>query len=381
MLCDEKALGHETAHGHEDALDATLTSLGLHKFLPPGPKPGGFIHVLQVLEERSRRRLADLSDVYAAPGGIDFGFAEHREFNAFAQRTSKDMICIYAATARTMWSWCNAVMSIREAFPWIDDIDRLGENSAPPPKGDLFFVREPSPTSEEIEPIRRKLAAALFDVAMDFALMHEVGHLWNGHVDLLHQQSGPRPFQEMRLIDAGGLELGEAQALEFDADSFAIQKVFARAYRENQFKEFSEGLLKDHRLPADGDHSATWFFTWFAIYGFFRLFDEACAAADIQRRPQAPAALRQACLLSTVAAVAQRQGWSSLTMPHWATLASSAGLEAEKATCRLRRVGLDAQSFLSAWEGPGFDQIEIYLQTWDALGPRLANLKRGPKPA
>jgi hypothetical protein len=170
-----------------------------------------------------------------------------------------------------MWSLCNAVMTIREIFPWIDDVDRLGENSAPPPKGELFFVQQMSPASGEIEPIRRRLAAALFDVAMDFALMHEVGHLWNGHVDLLNREIGPLPLREMRPGEAKGFDLAEAQALEFDADSFAAQKVFARAYRENQFKEFSEGLLKDHRLPLDGDHTATWYFTWFAIYAFFRL--------------------------------------------------------------------------------------------------------------
>jgi hypothetical protein len=362
---------------HDTALDEALKSLGLTRFQPPAPKPGGMIHVFQMLEARARGRLAGLSDDYAAPGGVDFGFAEHREFNAFAQRSSRDVICIYSATVRTMWSLCNAVMTIREVFPWIDDIDRLGENSAPPAKGELFFVREENHASEEIEPIRRKLAAAIFDVAMDFALMHEVGHLWNGHVDLLHQEGAPLPFPEMRLIEANGFNLAEAQALEFDADSFAIQKVFARAYRENQFKEFSEGLLKDHRLPLDGEHTASWFFTWFAVYAFFRLFDEACAAANIERRPQPPAALRQACLLSTVAAVSARQGWSSLAMPHWATLATDAGLEAERAICRLRRSGVNANAFLAAWEGPAFDQIEIYLQTWDALGPRLAPFKRG----
>jgi hypothetical protein len=221
------------------------------------------------------------------------------------------------------------------------------------------------------------LAAALFDVAMDFALMHEVGHLWNGHVDLLHAEIGPLPFQEMRLGDEKGFDPAEAQALEFDADSFAAQKVFARAFRENQFSEFSDGLLKDHRLPLDGDHTATWYFTWFALYAFFRLFDEACAVAGVQQRPQPRAALRQACLLSTIAAVCARQGWSKLAMPNWEVLATGAGLEAERAICRLRRTAADANAFQSVWEGPAFDQIESYLQTWEGLGSRLKPLKRG----
>jgi hypothetical protein len=366
---------------HDNGLEEALKSLGLTRFEPPPPKPGGLVHVFQILEERSRARLADFSEDYSRPGAVDFGFAEHREFNAFAQRSSKDVICIYSATVRAMWSLCNAVMTIRELFPWIDDVDRLGETSAPPPKGELFYVQQRSAASEEIEPIRRKLAAAMFDVAMDFALMHEVGHLWNGHVDLLHQEVGPAPLQEMRCVEANGLGLAEAQALEFDADSFAVQKVFARVHRENPFKEFSEGLLKDHRVPLDGDHTASWYFTWFAIYAFFRLFDEACAVADVQIRPQPPAALRQACLLSTVAAVCKQRGWSTLAMPNWEILATNAGLEAEGAICRLRRVALDANSFRSAWEGPAFDQIEAYLQSWDVLAPRLKLFKRGAMPA
>ncbi len=229
----------------------------------------------------------------------------------------------------------------------------------------------------EIEPIRRKLAAALFDVAMDFALTHELGHLLNGHVDLLHQEAGPTPLREMRLGDAAGLGLAEAQALEFDADSFAAQRVFARVYRENPFAEFSEGLLKDHRVPIDGDHTASWYFTWFAIYAYFRLFDEACAVADVQTRAQPPASLRLACLLPTVSAVCARQGWSTLGMETWEILATNAGLEAEGAICRLRRAPADPKSFLSAWRGAAFDLIEGYLQTWDSLGPRLKPLKRG----
>ncbi|HYP57596.1 MAG TPA: hypothetical protein VEQ35_04850 [Beijerinckia sp.] len=364
---------------NEDALDEALKALGLRRFEVPGPKSNGFVNVFQVLQDQCLKRLADIADEYAVPGGVGFGFAEHREFNAFAQRTSKDVICFYSSSVRVMWSLFNAIMTIREIFPWIDDIDRLGEQSAPPAKGDLFFIRPPEKEVAEPDPIRWRLAAALFDVAMDFTLMHEVAHLWNGHVELFHQKNGQRPYQEMHLIE--GLELSEAQALEFDADSFAIQKVFARVYRENPFKDFSTGLLKDHSLPADGEHTASWYFTWFAIYALFKSYDEACAAADLPRRAQPPAALRLACLLSTVTAVCSRQGWSQLSMELWAAHATSAGLEAEGAICRMRGTGLNSQAFNLAWSGIAFDQIEKYLQTWDRLGPQLAALKRGPMAA
>lgn len=358
------------------ALDETLASLGLSRFTPPAPKPGGLVHVFQILEERSLTRLAGLSADYAAQGGVAFGFAEHRDLNALAQRGSKDVVCFYSALVRMTWSLANAVMTIREMFPWVDDIDRF--DAPPPPTGELFFVQQ---ATFDSEPIRRKLGAALFDAAMDFALMHEVAHLWNGHVGLLHQRFGPLPYREMDLVEATGLDLAEAQAMEFDADSFAVQKVFGRATRENPFAEFSAGLLKDHKVPLDGEHTASWYFTWFALYMLFRAFDEACAVAGIEKRPQPPAALRLACLLPTVAGVCLRQGWSKLAIGQWEILASEAALEAESAFCRLRRTSVDTEAFRSAWDGRAFDVIDYHLRTWDRLGPALAPLRRGATPA
>ncbi len=358
------------------ALDETLASLGLPRFMAPAQKPGGLVHVFQILEERSLARLAGLSDDYAAPGGVAFGFAEHRELNCLAHRSSIDVICVYSALVRTIWSFTNAVMTIREMFPWVDDIDRLGA-PPPPPKGELFFLQ---PATFASEPIRRKLGAALFDAAMDFALMHEVAHLWNGHVDHLHQRVGPLPYREMGLVEATGLDLAEAQAMEFDADSFAALKVFARTARENPFAEFSTGLLKDHKVPRDGETTASWYFTWFALYTLFRAFDEACAVAGVGVRPQPPAALRLASLVPTIAGVAARQGWSKLDMEQWEIIASEAALEAEGAFCRLRRLAVDTETFRSAWDGRAFDVIEYHLRTWDRLGPALAPLRRGAMP-
>jgi hypothetical protein len=67
-------------------------------------------------------------------------------------------------------------------------------------------------------------------------------------------------------------------------------------------------------------------------------------------------------------------------MDSWASLASDAGLEAETAICRLRRMGLNSELFSEAWSGLAFDQIQRYLETWDTLGPQLATLRRGALP-
>lgn len=367
----------------EDVLDAALASLGLKRFDVPGPKLGNFVHLFQIFTEQSRVRLAGISDDYAHADALAFGFADHRAFNAFAHHTSKDIVCLYSTPLRVLWSFFNAMMDNRQIFAWVDDVEVLG-GTAPAPKGDLFFLRETPPldaAGEAFQPIRPRLARALFDVAADFLLMHEVGHLRNGHVALLQQRAGARPFRELPFDEADKLEIREAQALEFDADGFAVQKVFERVYKENPFVEFSKGLLKDHRVAEDGVHTASWYFAWFAIYAVFRLFDEAMEISEIPLRMQPPAGLRQACLLPAVAAMTGRSGWSGLTLQEWVALATDAGLEAERTLAGLRRMKPNLHAYLSVWNGAAFDQIGLYLDTWDGLDPQLAPLRRGAAPA
>jgi hypothetical protein len=367
----------------EDAFETALAGLGLKKFEVPAPKHGGYTHLFQIFAEEVPARLAGISDDYATPESFAFGFAEHRFFNAFVHHTSKDIICLYTTPLRVLWSYFNAMMDNRQIFAWVDDVEVLG-GAAPAPKGDLFFIREApliNEAGEAFRPIRLRLARALFDVAADFLLMHEVGHIRNGHVALLQQRAGARPFRELPYEEADKLDIPEMQALEFDADGFAIQKVFERVHEQNPFADFAKGLLTDHRLAEDGAHTASWYFTWFAVYSVFRLFDEAMEISEIPLRMQPPAALRQACLLPAVAAVTGRNGWSGLSMQQWVDLATDAGLEAERTVTGLRRVKPDPHAYLAAWNGAAFDQIGVYLETWEKLGPQLAPLKRGAVPA
>lgn len=366
----------------EDVFAAALVDLGLKVFDVPGPKPGGFTHVFQFVADRARARLAAVSGAAAEHDAIAFGFAEHRAFNAFAHRTSKDIICFYTAPLRVLWSFFHAMMSNRQIFPWIEDADMFG--AAAPAKGDLFFVRETPPRAdgaEHYDPIRSRLARALFYVAADFLLMHEAAHIRNGHVALVQQRAGARPLREWPYDVQDGLAIAEAQALEFDADGFAIQKVFERVRSDNSFAAFSEGLLRERRLAEDCGQAANWYFAWFGVYALFRLFDEAIETAEVALRVQPSAALRQACLLPAVAALTRRNGWSGLSLQQWVDLATDAGLEAERTLTGLRRTKLDPHAYLCAWNGAAFDEISRYVETWERLAPQLAGLKRPLAPA
>jgi hypothetical protein len=365
--------------GCDAEFDAVLAGMKLRRFEFPKPKMNGNISLLEVLHNRCLATLADMADEYVPQGSVAFGFADHREFNAFAHRASRDMICLYVPAVKTLWAFFHGLMGQRELFPWIDDTGRF-EGEPPQSKGDLFFVRPPNnPSNQEVE-IRRQLAVALFDTVLDFMLKRQVAHLWQGHVDLLHAKKPDAVFQEMRLVD-GGLDISTVQTLHYNADSYAIQQAFARAHRLNPFAEFAEGFMKDHKIPVDGVHSTSWYFTWFAIYASFRLFDESCEVAELPQWTHPPAALRQACLVSAVAAVCARQGWSKLNPMEWERIASDAGLEAERLICRLRGFELNPSAYMSFWNEPVVDQMQNYMQVWETLGPQLAAMPKGPRAA
>jgi hypothetical protein len=131
-------------------------------------------------------------------------------------------------------------------------------------------------------------------------------------------------------------------------------------------------------MPTDGAYSTTWYFTWFSIYASFRLFDESCEAVDLPEWTHPPAAVRQACLVSSVAAVCAKQGWSKLSPNEWERIATEGGLEAERLVCRLRGFALNTNAYMSLWGAPVADQIQNYLHVWETLGPQLAAMPRGP---
>jgi len=366
--------------GSDAALDAVLSAMKLRRFEIPKPKVlSGYVSLMEVVRDKCLATLADMADEYIPEGGVSFGFADHREFNAFAHRTSRDMICFYVPAIRTLWAFFHGLMGQREIFPWIDDTGRF-EGEPPQSKGDLFFVRPPNlPSNQDVE-MRRKLAVALFDTVLDFMLKREVAHLWLGHVDLLHTKKPDAAFQEMHLVE-GGLDISSIQTMHYNADAYAIQQAFARAHQLNPFAEFSDGFLKDHKIPLDGAHSTSWYFTWFAIYASFRLFDDSCEVMELPQWTHPPASLRQACLVSSVAGMTARQGWSTLNPGEWERIASEAGLEVERFICRLRGFELNPHAYLSFWNEPVVDQIQNYMRVWETLGPQLAAMPKGPRAA
>jgi hypothetical protein len=109
------------------------------------------------------------------------------------------------------------------------------------------------------DPQRAHHASRLFLFAIDFIFHHELGHLFNGHVNWLLSTTGFRALPEVGASAIAGLTSIDRQTLEMDADSFGglvCTKIAIGAAIQNRFESKREALSA----------------ALFAIFSLFRIF-------------------------------------------------------------------------------------------------------------
>jgi len=70
-----------------------------------------------------------------------------------------------------------------------------------------------------VDPIRQAFSDHLLDLALDFLVGHELGHLAHGHCDLLNLQYGITEIEELQAAGSGHLSERDRQLFEVDADT------------------------------------------------------------------------------------------------------------------------------------------------------------------
>lgn len=129
---------------------------------------------------------------------------------------------------------------------------------------------------------RHILLEVLMFLAVEFIILHELGHLYHGHLEF---DSCSRPFRKMIERNLDYEEHLESRTLEMDADAYATLRSFG--------KFMSVDL--DQNLPIIRSANDLLRFWIFATNSFFYLFEEE--AVDFQHIHQEnyyPRALRQA---------------------------------------------------------------------------------------
>jgi hypothetical protein len=121
-----------------------------------------------------------------------------------------------------------------------------------------------------IDPVRKAYADLYTGMAMEFLMLHELGHVIRGHCAYIENKY-KTSWNEFQVIDSGGTteDLLNRQTMEMDADRFAVNT--AINILETHLK--NPGLFSINPLLTDVyNNSETHFLHWiFAIYTFFRI--------------------------------------------------------------------------------------------------------------
>jgi hypothetical protein len=223
-------------------------------------------------------------------------------------------------------------------------------------------------------PVRCKAAGRFSQTAMNFLLLHELGHIRNGH--LLYFFSGAAgQLTEAEAFPRGQVDHLPRHTLENDADSHAI------AHGVNEAIGFTGSTRSDDRklskaLYATPETSLLAYLL--PIYALFRCFGGRPWTADtIWSGTHPPAAMRQYLIAPLVSAHLSRRNRPFVPHDRTYEIAREVILEVERGLSTLTGVRPDLSEFSRAAEiWPKFYGRRL-TEYWITAFPKLDKLKLG----
>lgn len=185
-----------------------------------------------------------------------------KSFNAVAFKREKSyFIGINTETVNRLHIFFKYIMSFPEVLSSIGN----SKNEIAPKNIDLNnFNRIIEPKDK----FRMDYSEQLLNSALQFLILHELGHIINGHVDLIEEWSGIPFISEMAdTAEKSDISKLDFQTLEFDADSFAtnigLQIIFIQYKTKEQLQEHVQPFFKSLE-----DAIFLWSFSTYAIFRF-----------------------------------------------------------------------------------------------------------------
>lgn len=218
------------------------------------------------------------------------------------------------------------------------------------------------PAMFPVDPDRKLAAVRLTILAMDFLFYHEIGHLANGHMELIDDDELPIVLAEA----AGGLRATldplDSQALELNADThaaativgecFALPEVFPESYSFSDLTEFVESFV-------------------LAVIAIFMMFDAFPRGLSQYRGASHPhPAVRLTNVYMSVCRLAQRSSpkWLDRIQTAWAN-----GLAMSEQMCRSVQIGS------ALWYAAGHQGRQV-IKTYDEIVHRFQAIDRKLRP-
>jgi hypothetical protein len=343
----------------------------------PELKPG-----TSFLIERCRSYIAGLvaarcSDPSAVQ--IEVSWIANGQFNAIAGiEDGLDCIGINLGAGSILVSLFDNMLSDPECLPEIGDPSiELRHDGFDPATFEVDFSH-PSVRKRAHEPkcsVRSKYATSLANAGFYFLFFHELGHIFNGHINWLEQNLGFRALSERGASSILGLDKLTLQTLEMDADSFACDAILMWALRAKHGATPNRPVI-----PMDtglGTPLETIFLLVVSIYSVFRIFsdEEIISEESIFDNDHPPAAFRQMYIMATFLAVIEKYG--IVEQAGFLECVGRAIGAVEKAFKRMTGRKPAYSSNLDRVSELRSAVLRKLLAHWKALRPQLDPLKRG----
>lgn len=219
-----------------DKFDEGLRALNLgRRFFPATPNAfGGLFSLVEPIAREMRDQLIEeIGTIPEILGGVN----DDSAFDAFAAPLpdGEQIIAVNYGTLMLIHDLVHRLFCIPEFFPWVGDPAKEDRSRQFHPTSDdaqtymRTFIANPRSAIPK-DPIRKQAAVFLIPLAVTFVVAHEFRHITGGHLGWLAAQSGRVSISEalgMRRDPSTGLLF---QALEMDADAFAMYYILAKAF-------------------------------------------------------------------------------------------------------------------------------------------------------
>jgi hypothetical protein len=242
----------------------------------------GSIHpLLNSLREAGRDWCAHMveTEYGQTDRSIYLDIVDNPSINAIAKVFSHDYIAVHSGALQALLGVLFQMLSHPALFAQVGDCTEESVQRAIGPNPfsghEAHSVQWTLPRNEA----RREFAVNLATVAFVFLVMHEIGHLRNGHVDLL-KTMGMAELAEIRSACPSSADPLLRHTLEIDADCYALTRCTGFVLDRFQIDLGEDSPFTRAFRCAFGTREHAVHTLFFAMYLLFRLFDPHTLIGD-----------------------------------------------------------------------------------------------------
>jgi hypothetical protein len=308
---------------------------------------------LKDLRSAARKWCAHICAAEYAPDRpeIYLDLLDNPAVNAYANIQTYDFIAINRGSVDTLLGVFGQILSHPSTWSRVGDSTLEQDDRAVGPN---FFHPGLHTKLNHIVPIcaqRQHFTVNLTTLAFHFLVMHEIGHLRNGHLDML-QKLGVQGLAE---ISSPRMESPVdpllRQALEINADAYAASRSIGFALTRTCIDPGASEPAADAFSHAYGDHERGLHTLAFAIYVLFRILvhgDLVPGSFESGRHP--PSWIRLRCIFDNFSVVVGELTGGRVSQKAFCDYAFEAIVEAEKSIASISRRPPDLRWAVAAFD-------------------------------